>query len=312
MVTTDDLAKVATLYYEHGLTQLEISRLFGRSRVAITRMLAQARAAGIVEVIVRGNTRLFEEESSRIAQHYGLDKIWIAPTRTTAEETRQSVGMVGARAIEEIMPGHSAVSVALSAGLAATLPHLKGAFPHLRFYPASGGFAGIARGTSASEICIDLAKTLGGKALSLPVPLVVGTADLANQLRKEPAISRLLEAVATTEVLLMSIGSTTSNTGLLMDQLSSVDRDAIIEAGAIGDAAGHFFDHTGCHIHNELTRRIIVADCDDLMQVPVRLAIAYGTDRVNALHAAFSARTCTSCVLDYETALAVLATIDAL
>jgi len=46
------LARVASLYYEDGQTQQEISLKLGYSRSSISRMLTEARQAGIVEIHV--------------------------------------------------------------------------------------------------------------------------------------------------------------------------------------------------------------------------------------------------------------------
>jgi deoxyribonucleoside regulator len=46
------LAQIASLYYDKGSTQQEISNLFECSRSAVSRFLSEARELGIVEIII--------------------------------------------------------------------------------------------------------------------------------------------------------------------------------------------------------------------------------------------------------------------
>ena len=47
------LTKVSSLYYNKGLNQQEITDRLGISRPQISRMLSQARAEGIVNIVVK-------------------------------------------------------------------------------------------------------------------------------------------------------------------------------------------------------------------------------------------------------------------
>ena len=49
---TELLARVAHLYYEDSLTQDEIARRVGTSRSTVSRMVQEAREAGVVEIVV--------------------------------------------------------------------------------------------------------------------------------------------------------------------------------------------------------------------------------------------------------------------
>ena len=53
MTDMEQLLAVAKMYYEQGLTQQEIAEKVFLSRSHVSRMLKEARALGIVEIIIR-------------------------------------------------------------------------------------------------------------------------------------------------------------------------------------------------------------------------------------------------------------------
>lgn len=117
----------------------------------------------------------------------------------------------------------------------------------------------------------------------------------------------MLKQAVRAELLLMGIGSAEEDGGLMDDMISDEDRLQVIQDGAAGNAGAHFFDDHGRLIHTSVTDHLITADFDDLLAIPRRLGVAVGAARARALHAAFVGGLVTMCVLDHETARAVLA-----
>ena len=74
------LFKIATAYYEDGLTQEQIGKRFSLSRVKVSRMLRQAREERIVQINVLppqdSNVRL----ERRLEREYGLDEAIVVST----------------------------------------------------------------------------------------------------------------------------------------------------------------------------------------------------------------------------------------
>ena len=61
---TDLLTQVAIWYYEEGLNQADIADRIGKSRSMVSRLLDQARDAGIVEVRVRYTCLLYTSDAA--------------------------------------------------------------------------------------------------------------------------------------------------------------------------------------------------------------------------------------------------------
>ena len=54
---TDLLVRVAELYYEQGLNQNEVAKLLNTSRPTVSRLLDEAKDAGVVEIVVHSPIR---------------------------------------------------------------------------------------------------------------------------------------------------------------------------------------------------------------------------------------------------------------
>jgi DNA-binding transcriptional regulator LsrR (DeoR family) len=79
----------ASLYYEGDATQAEIAKRLGVSRATVSRLLAEARRAGIVRIqVIAPIDRDLDALGERLAAALGLDAVWIpgVSTRGTVGE----------------------------------------------------------------------------------------------------------------------------------------------------------------------------------------------------------------------------------
>ena len=86
----------ARLHYEHGLTHQEVADEFGLSRIKVTRLLAQARATGVVEIRINAPEEPFADLADRLCERYRLSTVWIAPTLPDAARATTALDQVGA------------------------------------------------------------------------------------------------------------------------------------------------------------------------------------------------------------------------
>lgn len=71
----DTLVRAARLYYEDGLSQGEAARRLGLSGATVSRVLAQAREQGIVEVLIhdpRSPVQRVHEIEQQLIERFGL------------------------------------------------------------------------------------------------------------------------------------------------------------------------------------------------------------------------------------------------
>ena len=78
MTDMEQLLAVAKMYYEQGLTQQEIAEKVFLSRSHVSRMLKEARALGIVEIIIRSPFENLVSLEISLAVRFGMEKILVA------------------------------------------------------------------------------------------------------------------------------------------------------------------------------------------------------------------------------------------
>ena len=84
------LVHVAELYYEQGMSQQKIAGLLGLSRPTVSRLLEEARACGVVEIVVHAPLRKQAELSARLRRELGLRDAVVVVTAATG--TGRSTG----------------------------------------------------------------------------------------------------------------------------------------------------------------------------------------------------------------------------
>ncbi|MCX4851343.1 sugar-binding transcriptional regulator [Streptomyces sp. NBC_00893] len=306
------LGKIARLYYEHGLTHQEIADLCGLSRIKVTRLLAEARLVGIVEITVHSDDHLFVGLESALGHAYPLRQAWVGPAFEDEGRALHSLGAVAADCVTAFLTKGTTVAVGLSGSVAAIPGHLREATGlDLSIVPLTGSKGGVSRAASPHELALSFAAAVDGRAYHLPAPLLARNAQAAQVWREDPAVQETLERAVSADVLIAGIGGTAADAGLLVQGLSAAELAGIRKRGAVGDISGRFFDADGAAVPGEVDERLIGLSLEQLRAVPVRIGVARGADKRRALAVALRHGLINVLVTDVSTAEAMLADADA-
>lgn len=304
------LVDAARLYYEHGLTHQQIAAELGLSRIKVTRLLAQARAAGVVEITINAPDEPFADLADKLRERHGLAQVWIAPTLPDAEDARAAVDQTGAMAIEAVLSGSTVVAIGLSATLGRAIDQV-GQRDHdgsaqLSFVPMAGGWGGWQRGVNPGELAQRLARRMNGRAYGFPAPLLAPSPEFATTLAALPEVSEAVRIASSADTLLFGVGSLDWQTSQLQDSLSDAEREQLGERGAVGDIAARFFDSRGARVDSDVDRRVIGMTLEEMLRAPQRLLLAHGLPKAEAIRVALSAGMATAFCTDSATARALL------
>ena len=301
------LGRVARMYYELGLTHQEIADALGLSRIRVTRLLAEARETGMVEIIVHVDESLFATEEQALMARFGLRQVWIAPAVDDPVKASRALAAVGAEALASVIDKDSTVAVGLSTAVASVVA----AFPErplgARFVPITGSGSGLANGANPHELALALAQRTKGSAFHLPAPLVAASREAAESANADPGVRDVLSRAAGASTLIAGIGGTRDTGGILLGSLGDEERQRLLSAGAVGDIGGRFFDASGAPVTGELDARVVGLSLDELRAIPNRLAIAAGEPKLDALRVALTTGLVNMLVTDSATAAALLA-----
>ncbi len=297
------LSRVARLYYEHNLTHAEIAEILGVSRVKVTRMLNEARRVGIVEIKVHGDTSTFSELESRLATVLGLRDAWVVPSSSSTERLRASLGTGGAHSLRALLAPGIVVGVNQSRTVSAIPSALGSEVPvDATFVPIAGSAAGYGR-SKAHETSEALARAFGGSAYHLPAPVLASSAEAASVLLAEQGIAETLALAARADLLLVGVGTLEDNYLGRGGEIPERDQLSLSHKGVVGDMSLRFFDVEGKAVVSPVDDRVISLTLEQHRAIPLRVAIAGGDAKREALRAAARGGLYNILVTDSETAV---------
>jgi len=303
------MARAARLHFEFGLTHQDTAAALGISRVKVTRLLKQARQAGIVKITVIADVSPFAELEERLAETAGLREAIIVPAAGDTGAARSMLARGAASYLERVIRDGIVVAVGLSRTIAEMPNWLSNARPtKASFVSLAGALRVGGEGSGNPYQATDaLARAFGGTAEHLNAPVIVRSQAVAGELRADPAIAQTLERAAAADMAFVGVGGREDridfNQGLCV---TAAEWANLLGSGMAGDISGRFFDRNGLQIRHEVNGRVIALDLDEFVKVPVRVLAAAGPSKVEAITAALRGRLATVLVTDLDTAHALI------
>lgn len=304
---------IARLHYEDRLTQAEIAEQLSLSVATVSRHLRQAMVLGLVEIrVVSSAYRDFAVESE-LVDRLGLASACVVRSAGSTAATERVLAAAAARKLDELVTPRTVIGVSNGRTLAAMASEARRARnTDLDVVTLIGGIGRAESSSQTGEICRTLADRLGGRAWILPVPAVVETPDIAAALRGSGAAADIFALIRRLSVAAFGIGamvpgSSTFQHGLFGDAHLA----AMAARGAVGSICARFYDADGAVLHSDMDACTLSIGLDQLAEVPARLGVAFGADKVAAIRAAVRGGLVSHLATDTETAAALIALADA-
>lgn len=301
-------ARTAKLYYESNLTQAEIGELLGLSRIRINRLLNLARETGVVEIRISSPKEPFGELQEELLSALRLRDVRIVAAPPSPDELRATVAAGASRWLEErLKPG-----IVVGLGLGRTVALLPDSFSpkspvSCTFVTAEGVGNSSNAGFAAYNVASRMANAAGGSVTIVSAPTFVSDPSLRDGLMSEPSVSATLDVARNADVVIQSVG-TVSNDALLYHHgtLDKADLRSLLNAGAIGDALGHYFDADGNHVRFATDDAHIGLTLDELRKLSTSVLVAGGQDKVPVIKASIKGGYFNVLITDADTARQLL------
>jgi DNA-binding transcriptional regulator LsrR (DeoR family) len=304
------LAEVATLYWIDKLTQEQIARQIGRSVPTVSRLLAEAEAAGIVEVRIRYPAAVAAEVQAELLARYGLRGARVlAGAASDPVRLLPQLGELAARYLTTVLADGMSVSVGWGTTLYEVVQALRPAYYRdLRVAQALGSLGSKLPAIDNHLIVRLLADRLGATPHFLPAPMIVESEAVRQALLQDPQVHETLEIGRRADIALAGIGVAEPELAGMYraGYIDDAMLDAIRAAGAVGDIMVDFFDRRGQRLHLPVTRRVIGLSLDELAQIPLTIAVAGGTRKAVAIRGALRAGLLHVLITDEATAREVM------
>ena len=277
------LAEVAELYYVAERSQQDIAAQFGVSRSTVSRLLAEARDRGVVQIRITRESARDEALERRLLDHLGV-RATVVRSHLDSSDTIAAVGGAGARLVERALRPGAILSLTHGSTVFAVIRALRiDQLPGLRMVQMAGFEVGnpLNDGWELIRLCFD---RLESRYRYVHAPLLVASDDLHAALMDDPHHRETLRLARSADVALLGIGSLDPATSSLARGgiLTSEVLDEVRARGSVGAINGFHFRLDGSLLEG-LNDRIVGILPEEFEPTTRRIAVAAGVAKSAAL-----------------------------
>lgn len=280
------LATIAEMYFLEGKNQAEIAMKIGVTRSNISRMLTEARNAGIIKIQInhpiQENTTLAQQLvkrfSLRSARIVGVDQ---------PSHLLQLLGTVAAKELEQMLKPGWIVGTSWGTAVSATVEEfeLSNHIDDIKVVQLLGALGARIEDYDAHAIVRRLAEKINAEGIYINAPFIVEDQTIASSLLDNKSVEESLSFGKRANIALLGVGSSelAHCSYYLADYVTKKEIIEIQRTGAIGDVCGRFFDINGNNTADEFQKRLIGISLRNLMRIPIRIGVAGGPAKVNPI-----------------------------
>lgn len=304
------LADVAEMYYLEQKNQAEIAKTVGVTRSMISRMLTEARESGIVEIRIQRPLQSDPDLENLLKEKFGLKDVFVVVSNhRSGERLTRTLGNAGAQMLARYLAPQKILGLAWGTSISATVDAFKASGPMpLKVVQLVGAMGARNMEYDGHDLVSRMVEKLGGEAYYLYAPYLCQSAEMAKSLLETKSIRETISVGKKTDVALLGIGTTSPDYSsfYLAGYVTRRELDDLRKAGAIGDVCGLHFDLAGQPACDDFCERLVSIRRLDMLSIPVRLGVAGGEGKVDAILGALRSRYVNVLVIDSMTARNVL------
>ena len=285
------ITKVARMYHERGIRQVDIAETLHLSQARVSRLLKRASDLGIVRTVVVVSHGIHTRVEEELEERYGLSEAVVVDVEGSQADILGGLGSAGAGYLEATLTGGERIGIST---WSQTLLSVVDRMRPLRLPGAEnivqliGGTGASSAQADANRLLGDLAQLVGAKATFVAAPGLVADRKTRNALLGDPAMDAVTAEWRSLTMTLVGIGSLPPSE-LLRASGNAVDpgdQEKLLAGGAVGDVCHRSFDRDGRLVHTDLDNRVVGIEPDTLRAVPRRVGIAGGATKHEAIRAA--------------------------
>lgn len=302
------LVRAATMYHLEGLTQAEVAARLGLSRPTAGRLIARARAQGLVRVVIDAPPHLADsihtDEERELEVAFGLKEALIIDQLADGTQTGDSaLGRAGASVLIRRLEPNSTLGFTWGPETVAVAdsitPRSAGC---RRVVQMDGSMTSVEYHTGVDHALSRFAERLGAQPLRLVAPLYADP-DTVKALQRDSILSQSFKAAEEADVMVFGVGSVTTSTTLFEGAyIDAAILDELTGLGAVGEIGGRFYDKDGVTVESSLVDRTVSVPLEAVRSCPTTMLISGGTHRRESILGALRGGLATTVITDLGTA----------
>ena len=284
------VVRVARMYHEWGKRQSEIAEQLGLSQATVSRLLNQAKDAGIIRISVTTPAGVFAELEEDLIHRYELRDAIVVESSSEKDEhvIQREIGAAAGYYLESVIRPNEVIGISSWSGTLLALVDAMHPVPRkndIQVVQILGGLGSPQAEKHAMRLTNRLADLVGGTPVTLPAPGIVGSEAALQVLLDDPYIHRAVQTFDRVTTALVGIGAVEPS-HLLADSgniFSMAELELLRSRGAVGDILLRFFDVKGRLVKTTLDARVVSMPLERLKQVDRSIGVAGGKRKHTAI-----------------------------
>lgn len=290
------IIKVVEMHYKQGMSQLEIGKKLNVSRTTISRILAQARREGYVQININYPEGAMTNTEAVLEEKFHLKEAIIASAKSD-DEVREEIAFYASDYILRILKNH--MTLALTRGVTlqrmvkylakdVRLKFLKTSdvkvVPLMAATNVSSTKAREYRLAYSNYLIEEVARILNGSSYQMLAPQYVTSAEAKKVFMNESSIKEVFDMAKSADVAVMGIGTTDKNSALIYGNLIPIEEfQRMQKKGGVGEVLSHVIDASGNLVKDQFEDHLISLGLEELKQIPIRVGVACGMEKKDAI-----------------------------
>ncbi|MBM3712326.1 MAG: sugar-binding transcriptional regulator [Actinobacteria bacterium] len=302
------MVKVAKLYFNNKLPQLEIARKLKISKYQVTRLLKMAEKMRIVKIIISDPTLNVTSLEERLEEGFNLKRAIVVENKgLSVDEIRSKIGVEAARYLLEIIKDDDIIGISWGGTVNEVVNNLPSEINRkVKIIQIIGASHQLSIKLSAH----DLAKRFGAKfnvePLLLFAPAVVINKKTRDLFLEDVSIKKVFDYFNKINLAIFGVGTLRSEPFLESEYLSKDDIESLKESKTVGDVIGNHYDIDGNPSDTTLKSRTIAISLEQLKEIPYTIAVAGGEEKAEAILGALRGKYINILVTDSKAAEKIL------
>ena len=299
--------KMAREYYENQLTQDEIAKKFGMSRIKVSRLLKQARKEQIVSITVTPPPGLLADLEGGLEKKYNLEEVRVVQCEpgSSQDSIVSQLAPYAAECLLRRIHGNEVIGVSIGKTIMSVVNRMPAVhLPEVQIVQMNGGLGHIVTPEQSAELARQMASKLSCKLSLLHAPGIAKDEAAAEAFKNDPLNVETLSLAEHADIAILSIGRLATSTAALGNNQLLTNRNIaqMAKRQTAGDIALRFIDGAGRHVMTPLDGRIIGLSYEQLQKIPCVIAVAGGDQKLEAIRAGLKSKIPNVLVTDQCTA----------
>lgn len=302
----NEYTRIAYYYYEAGRTQDQIAQRLGISRQRVNRILAECIERGIVRITVDRSPEDYFASESALEEKYRLKAVRLAHS-LGADQLYGDLGVVAGQYLKSIVKRGDIIGCVPGrgvAGLVDNMPQMERT--GLTVTQLMGSESRREYNLEVDSILHRFARKLSALPQPLYAPVLVSNAELRESIVREPYYQEAYAVMKRCTVAVVGIGTATTYEQYITGPNRQPGTAAAGAAAPVGEICTHCFDADGQPVEFPFSNRILAISREDYKNIPTRIGIAGGPEKLAAIRAALRGGYVNVLITDLDTAAALL------